>query len=138
MENIMETPFIHSQITFLYYKDLQKAAEFCEKVMKFELCDDQGAAKIYRVSPNAFIGIVDEKKGHCRAQDTNAVLITLVVEDVDGWYNYLRKKGIKLLSEVKQPSSFPVRCFFFEDTEGYQYEIQKFLHNETAKKFKQY
>jgi len=126
---------IQSQITFLYYRDLDRAACFYEDVLKFPICDDQQSAKIYRVSSNSFIGIVDERKGHCRAQEMNAVLITFVVNDVDEWYEYLKNCGVKLLSEIQEPEFFPVRCFFFEDPEGYQYEVQKFLQPETAKKF---
>ena len=132
----MNTSEIQSQITFLYYNDLNKAADFFENILKFQLCDDQGAAKIYRVSKKAFIGIVDEKSGHCRAQETSAVLITLVTEDVEGWYNYLKKQGVKITSPIREPESFPVKCFFFEDPEGYQFEIQKFLIPETAKLFR--
>ena len=35
-------PEICSQITFFYYKDLAKAADFYERIMGFELADDQG------------------------------------------------------------------------------------------------
>jgi len=135
-EHTMNDMSFQSQITFLYYKNLSRAAEFYENIMRFELCDDQGAAKIYRTYSNAYIGIVDEKTGHCRAQETNAVLITLVTEDVEQWYNYLQSKEVKILTEVMQPESFPVKCFFFEDPEGYQLEIQKFLIKKTAEKFR--
>lgn len=131
----MNRPSLQSQITFLYYRDLARAARFYEDVLQLELCDDQGDARIYRVADKAFVGIVDEDKGHCRAQETNAVLITLVAENVEGWYAYLKECGVKLLTEVKQPGSFPVKCFFFEDPEGYQYEVQRFLDPETARRF---
>ena len=132
----MKRPNLQSQITFLYYRDLARAARFFDDILRLELCDDQGDARIYRVSEKAFVGIVDGTKGHCQAQETNAVLITLVSEDVEGWYAYLKECGVKLLTEVKQPESFPVECFFFEDPEGYQYEIQRFLDPETELRFR--
>ena len=131
----MKRPSLQSQITFLYYRDLARAARFYEDVLQLELCDDQGDARIYRVAEKAFVGIVDGAKGYCQAQETNAVLITFVVENVEGWYAYLKGCGVKLLTEVKQPKSFPVKCFFFEDPEGYQYEVQRFLDPETARRF---
>jgi predicted enzyme related to lactoylglutathione lyase len=131
----MERPSLQSQITFLYYRDLARAARFFEDILQFELCDDQRDARIYRVSEKAFVGIVDGEKGHCQVQETNAVLITLVVQDVEGWYAYLKECDVKLLTEVKQPEGFPVQCFFFEDPEGYQYEVQRFLDPETASRF---
>lgn len=50
-----------SQITFLYFKNLDEAVPFFEKVLNLELVDDQGTARLYRISSGAFIGIVDEK-----------------------------------------------------------------------------
>ncbi len=131
----MKRPSLQSQITFLYYHDLARATRFYEDVLQLELCDDQGDARIYRVAKNAFVGIVDEAKGHCRAQEMNAVLVTLITEHVEDWYAYLKKRSVKLLTEVQQPESFPVECFFFEDPEGYQYEVQRFLDPETALQF---
>ncbi len=131
----MKRPSLQSQITFLYYRDLERAARFYEDVLQLELCDDQGDARIYRVAEKAFVGIVDGVKGHCQPQEANAVLITLISEDVEDWYAYLKECGVKLLTEVKQPESFPVQCFFFEDPEGYQYEVQRFLDPETARQF---
>ena len=126
---------VRSQITFLYYRDLQVASTFYEGVMGFELIDDQEWAKIYRISGNAYLGIVDEKKGFLRAQETNAVLITLVVEDVFGWYEYLKNKGVRILTEPQEKEDIQVQCFFFEDPGGYALEIQRFLKPDLARIF---
>ena len=131
----MKRPSLQSQITFLYYRDLAQAMRFFEDVLQLELCDDQGDARIYRVSGKAFVGIVDGAKGHCQAQETNAMLVTLVSENVEEWHDYLKECGVKLLTEVKKPEGFPVKCFFFEDPEGYQYEVQRFLDPKTARQF---
>jgi hypothetical protein len=126
---------LQSQITFLYFKDLTPAANFFEAVLRLEKCEDQGFAKIYRIAHKAFVGIVDEAKGFCDAQDTSAVLITLVVENVHGWYDYLKdRREVRLLSEVQRPLA-PVECFFFEGPGGYRFEIQRFLEPETANRF---
>ena len=132
----MKRPTLQSQITFLYYRDLARTARFYEDILQLELCDDQGDVRIYRVAEKAFVGIVAGTKGHCQPQETNAVLVTLVADNVEDWYAYLKECGVKLLTEVKQPGNFPVKCFFFEDPEGYQYEVQRFLDPETARRFK--
>jgi len=126
---------LDSQITFLYFKDLAEAAFFFEDILKLELVGDQGAAKIYRLCGNAFIGIVDEKEGHCRAQEKNAVLITIVAEKVQEWYDYLVSRGVRMETPVQRPESFPVECFFFKGPGGYEFEIQRFLKEETARQF---
>ena len=75
-----------SQITFFYYRDLEDAARFYEQTLRFELVEDQQWAKIYRVAGRAFVGIVAGDKGFRRPQDYNAVLLTVLVNDVDAWY----------------------------------------------------
>jgi len=126
---------LDSQITFLYFKDLAEAAFFFEDILQLELVDDQGAAKIYRLSGNAFIGIVDEKEGHCRAREKNAVLITIIAEKVQEWYDYLVSRGVRMETPVQRPENFPVECFFFKGPGGYEFEIQRFLKEETARQF---
>ena len=120
-------PGVEGMITFLYYKDLAKVAEFYEKVMGFELTVDQGWAKIYKTSGNAHIGIVDEKRGYHKANAIKPVEITLVVPDVDAWYQYLVAKGVKTLNEPHDAQELKIRLFLLQDPEGYVIEIQKFL-----------
>ncbi len=127
---------LNSQITFLYFKDLSEAKNFFENILNLEIVDNQGDAIIYCITKGAFIGIVNEEKGHCKAQDINAVLITLVTDDVTGWYKHLLSHGIKMETSVQKPENFPVECFFFKGPGGYEFEVQKFLLSETSEKFK--
>jgi len=126
---------VRSQITFLYYRDLEVASTFYEGVMGFELIDDQEWAKIYRISGNAYLGIVDEKGGFLRTQEKNAVLITLTTADVFGWYEYLSSKGVRILTELQEKEDIQVQCFFFEDPGGYTLEMQRFLKPDLARIF---
>lgn len=121
-----------SQITFLYYDDLQPIVEFYEKILNFELVEDQDWAKIYRTSASSFIGIVDGQRGFRRPLADSAVLCTLVVDDVPGWHQALRQKGVKILREPQIYDEIQVHCFFFEDPGGYAYEVQQFLKPELA------
>ncbi len=124
-----------SQITFLYYQNLAPIAAFYQDVMGFELVEDQGWAKIYRVGGDAYVGIVGGEKGFHRPQEKNAVLITLVVNDVPAWYDYLKGQGVTMLSELQHSQEIQVRGFFFKGPGGYTFEIQQFLKPELAKIF---
>ena len=126
---------VQSQITFLYYRDLEPIDKFYQEIMGLELVEDQGWAKIYRVSGQAFLGIVDEKRGFHNAQEKNAVLVTLAVADVLWWYDYLKRKGVRMLTEIREPEGIQVRCFFLEDPGGYAIEIEQFLKPEAARIF---
>ena len=118
---------IQSQITFLYYREIEPIATFFQEVMGFDLVEDQGWAKIYRIAGDAFLGVVAGERGFHTPQEKNAVLVTLAVEDVSGWYDYLQDKGVKILSEIQHSEDIGVRCFFFEDPGGYAYEVEQFL-----------
>jgi hypothetical protein len=122
---------IQSQITFLYYDELTPVAHFYEQVMGFERVEDQEWAKIYRVG-DAFLGIVAGDRGYHRAQEKSAVLVTLVVDDVSGWYEHLEAHGVRPLTEVQDREDIQIRCFFFDDPGGYTLEIQQFLRPESA------
>ncbi len=124
-----------SQITFFYYRDLGSAARFYEQTMRFELVEDQGSAKIYRVSGTAYVGMVAGDKGFCRPQECNAVVLTILVNDVGAWYGYLKEQGVKFLTEIQDKPDIQVRCFFIEDPGGYAIEIQQFLRPDLVKIF---
>jgi hypothetical protein len=127
---------ISSQITFLYFDDLVSVIPFFEETLKLELITEQDAARIYRMAGNAFIGIVDGAAGHWQARAENAVLVSLVVDDVQEWYDYLKDAGVRLLTGIKRPEIAPVECFFFEGPGGYHFEIQRFLDPETANAYR--
>jgi predicted enzyme related to lactoylglutathione lyase len=119
-----------SQITFLYYKDIEKARKFYEEVFNFKLVIDQGWAKIYQITENSMIGLVDEKRGYFDWQNKKTVMVTLVTQqaaEVDAWYEKLKKHQVKCLSEPHDVDEINIRCFLIEDPEGYVIEIQHFL-----------
>lgn len=126
---------IASQITFLYYHDLAAAQEFYEGILGLEKVEDQGWAKIYRVSGHAFVGLVDEAHGSLKARPENAVMLTFVVDDVPGWYDYLREKGVIIRREYGRSDTIQIEYFFAEDPGGYVLEFERFLKPELTAVF---
>ena len=121
-----------SQITFLYYHDLETIARFYQDVLGLELVDDQKWAHIYRLSGNAYLGAVTGEKAFHQPQEHNAVLVTLVVDDVPAWYEHLKQHGVKMLSDLQQKPEIQIQCFFFQDPGGYTFEVQQFLNPRLA------
>ena len=111
-------------ITFFYYEDIAPIARFYEEKLGFELVLDQGLARIYRVAPNSYLGIVDGNRGHLRHQPSSAALFTIVAEDVEGWHARLAAADVPGLTELRRGRF----CdhFFFRDPAGYALEIQRF------------
>lgn len=117
-------------ITFFYYPDIGLVRPFYEDVLGFELVLDQGLARIYRIAPGSYFGIVDGNRGHVRHQEKSAVLLTIVAPDVEDWHAKLSALGVRGLTEMRRGAY----CdhFFFEDPAGYAVEIQRFHSPEIA------
>jgi predicted enzyme related to lactoylglutathione lyase len=123
------------QITFLYYHQIEPAAQFYGEGLGLDLVEDQGWAKIYRVAGTAYLGIVAGDKAFHTPQEKNAVLVTLVVDDASQWYDDLKGRGVHLLSEPQDREEIGIRCFFLEDPGGYALEVQQFLRPEQVAVF---
>lgn len=113
-------------ITWLYYRDLPKAMRFYEDIMGLTLTVDQGWAKVYRVSPTAFVGLVDETRGMHRASDTKPVAVAFVTPDVDRWHRWLTSQGVTVKGDSKDSANLPIRGFVALDPEGYTLEFETF------------
>lgn len=121
-------------ITFFYYDDIHTVTDFYESTLGFELVLDQGMARIYRTAPNCYLGIVDGNRGHLKHQPSNAVLLTMVSDDVEGWHEHLSEAGVDGLSAILK-GTYCVH-FFFRDPAGYAIEVQRFHDPAVAALFK--
>jgi catechol-2,3-dioxygenase len=81
----------YASITWLYYKDMLPMENFMIETLGLELSADQGWAKIYRVSENSYLGLVDEKRGMNSFSDQKLVEVKFDLEDAKGWEEYLNK-----------------------------------------------
>jgi predicted enzyme related to lactoylglutathione lyase len=119
-------PEVEGLVTFLYYKDLNKAAKFYEEIMGFELAIDQQWSKIYRVAENAYLGCVDGNVGYHKPSETKPVMLTVIVDDPDEWYKHFKKNNVETINEPHDDEELNLRIFLLKDPEGYVIEIQKF------------
>lgn len=122
-------------ITFFYYKDIHLVSSFYSSVMGFPLVLDQGLAQIFRAAPGSFLGIVDGRRGHLRDKRDNAVLFTIVDDEVECWHRRMSKAGVDGLTEILHGRY----CdhFFFRDPAGYALEVQRFRDPDVAALFRQ-
>lgn len=116
-------PTIDSQVVFLYYSDVNEASAFYESTLGLEKTFDEGWVKIYRTSATSFVGLVDESRGSHRVSESKPVMLSIVTSEVDAWYEHLRNAGVKILSELADSESVPVRAFLVEDPGGYTVEF---------------
>ena len=118
---------VHGTITWLYYRDLPRAMKFYEEVMGFKMTVDQGWSKIYRVSKDGYLGLVDGAKGHHKANNIKPVIFCLNVNDVEAWYKKVIKAGVVIEEKLQESHRLKVRVFMFKDPEGYVVEMQQSL-----------
>ena len=124
----MTAPFTEA-ITFLYTKDLETTADFYENVLGLPLALDQGDCRIYRVSPESFLGFCRREQ----APDKPAgIIFTFVTDDVDGWADKLKEKGVVFEKEPALYEQYGIYNCFFRDPNGYLLEIQRFLNPDWA------
>ena len=83
---------------------------FWEDVVGLPLILDQGTCRIYRISPDGYLGFC-EKEGVSTAKD--GVIITLVTEKVDEVIVKLRARGLSLEKSLRltRPSIFTMHFF---------------------------
>ena len=122
----MSKPEAKGLLTFFYYKDLKKAADFYKKIMGFKLVQDQRWAKIFQVAENAYMGCVDGNVGYHKPSDAKPVMLTVVVDDPDTWYRHFQNHGVETINEPHDDKELNLRIFLLRDPEGYVIEIQKF------------
>jgi catechol 2,3-dioxygenase-like lactoylglutathione lyase family enzyme len=113
-------------VTFIYVRDLHVSSAFYGDLLGLALALDQGTCRIYRVAGDAYLGI-------CLRNDTAAspmlgsLILTLVVQDVDGWHHYLANRGVTVEQPPQYNPRFNIYHCFLRDPDGYLVEIQRFL-----------
>ena len=118
---------LNGSITFFYYDDLAKAAEFYSEIMGFETVVDVEFAKVYKISEGSHVGIVDGNIGSMRPTEDKPVMFTVIVDNADSWYKYLLEKGVDVEGPPRVPEYLEMKVFLLRDTEGYVLEILEWL-----------
>ncbi len=126
-DRIPAAPPVHGQVTFLYFNDVEAAGRFYGATLGLTKTFDLGWVKIFSLSPTSSVGLVDGKSGVHRPAAQKPVMVSLVVDDVDGWYEYLKGRGVVLQEPPRDGTRVRVRAFSFRDPEGHTLEVFKWL-----------
>lgn len=118
---------IEGMITFTYYNDLAAAEKFYGEVMGLEKVIDVEFAKVYRVTENAHMGIVDSAEGHLKASEEKPVMLTFIVEDIEKWHLHLEANGVEITQPPKEAPYLRMKTMLFRDPESYVGEILQWL-----------
>ena len=116
-------PPIAQSIVFTYTDDLERASRFMREVLALEQVRDQGACRIFRLTRDSFIGVCDLPD---RPRGTVGVTLSLITDDVAGWYAYLHDKGVTFKETPARKDAFGITTSLLETPDGYRIEIQRF------------
>jgi catechol 2,3-dioxygenase-like lactoylglutathione lyase family enzyme len=126
----MSHPSVTQQITFIYTSDLEQSAHFYEAILGLNLWLDQGGCRIYEVSSSGYLGICqtsDNSKGQITSGPQTNVILTIVTQEVDAWYDHLLKRGVTFEKSPEINPKYNIYHCFLRDPNGYLIEIQRFL-----------
>ncbi len=119
---------IHSTISWLYYDDILSIQEFYTGNLGFVMLADQGWAKIHKVSETGFIGFVDGSRGMHKPTAKKAVNVGFIVDDLQGWMDYVKNKNLFELRDQVLTSGpeGKYKAFVGYDPGGYYLEFDRF------------
>ena len=110
-------------IAFYPCHDLAASRDFYARDLGLALERDQGSCLIFR----AGVGYL----GFCQHEGAlphhPGLILTLVLDDVDGAYARLRTLGVETEGPPRHNERFGVHHFFARDPDGYRLELQRFV-----------
>lgn len=127
-------PQIDQQITFLSTYNLNVSTEFYEQKLGLELWLDQVTCRIYTVSGSGYLGLCQASEKLSPPTDKqSSVIFTLVTQQVDEWFEYLKERGVEFEKPPTLNEKYNIYHCFFRDPDGYLIEIQRFETNDNKK-----
>lgn len=121
-------PPFEDTILMFYYRDMAGAVNFYEQVLGLEKTLDSKGAKLYRINSTSQVGLIEEGSGYHRVQAENAVMLSLVTDDVDAWFGRVSQAdGIEVLKPPQDSDKNPIRAFLVTDPGGYTVEFFQWL-----------
>ncbi len=121
----MTRPQINQQITFLPTQNLEDTRKFYTDVLGLTLARDQDTCLIFETTQSAYLGFCEHIEP---IPPGRKVIMTLVSNDVDGWYTALTESGQTMIDPPAANPKYEIYHFFITDPNGYWIEIQKFDH----------
>lgn len=119
----MTRPEITQQITFLHAQNLTETRQFYLEVLGLPLARDQGSCLIFKVTQDAYLGFCEHIEP---IPSGRKVILTLVSDDVDGWYAAVTQNHPNLVDPPRHNPHYQIYHFFIPDPDGYWIEIQRF------------
>ncbi|MAT44492.1 MAG: glyoxalase [Anaerolineaceae bacterium] len=114
---------IHQQITFLPTNKFTEMEAFYSGLLSLKKVLDQGDCIIFKTTDSSYIGFCEREL----ELGSNRIILTLVTDQVDEFYEQLQKKSVQCESKPCLNEKYAIYHFFVKDPNGYLVEIQQFV-----------
>lgn len=131
----MGTIIPKSQITFLYFEDMEKCRHFFENILELESVYKNNWTSIWKLTDKAFIGAVNLINNQREIKHKDMVLISFSVDNLEEVHEHILKNGAECVTPINRIDSMNMRSFFVKCPECYTFEIQQFDSPELYKLF---
>ena len=91
--------------------------------MGLRLVLDQSGCRIFKICDNSYLGFCNTD-GETGSEE---VIVTIEMEDVDGFCSVLEEKGVKIEVRPRLNEKYQIYQMFLRDPNGYLIEVQRFL-----------
>lgn len=126
---------VQASNTFLYYEDLERAADFYGKILGLRELADYGFSRIFQLSQKSLLILVDEKSGMHKASEPKSVALAFLTDQLEGWWDYLKAQEVPVKYPLKVVADGPHDGFVMMDPEGYLLEFERFKQHPENEKF---
>ncbi|MEM6429603.1 MAG: VOC family protein [Deinococcota bacterium] len=121
------TPTYDGLIAFYPCQDLAATRDFYTRDLGLKLVREQETCLIFRVAAAGYVGFCQLEATQPALAHHNALIITLLSEDVEAVYKRCLALGIETEGAPKHNTKYNIEHFFAKDPDGYRIEIQRFL-----------
>jgi len=84
---------------------------------------------LFRVSETCDLRVSPLAEAGEDAGSPKTATLSFVTDEVDGWFAFLKTKGVAMRSELRDATRHPTRGFVAVDPEGHLLEFERFLDN---------
>jgi cyclophilin family peptidyl-prolyl cis-trans isomerase/catechol 2,3-dioxygenase-like lactoylglutathione lyase family enzyme len=116
-------PEIRGLVVRYFFRDPAAAERFYGQVLGLP----SAGPGLFRLSATACLRVSPLSEAGGDADAPKTATLSFVTDEIDGWYDYLKAKGLEMRSELKDATRHPTRGFVAVDPEGHLLEFERFL-----------
>jgi cyclophilin family peptidyl-prolyl cis-trans isomerase len=120
-------PEIFGVAVRLFYRDPAAAALFYGNILGLDKVREAAGTTLFKITPGSFLEVAPLAAAGPDGGAPKTATLSFVTDEVDGWFAYLKSRGVAMRSELADSARHPTRGFVAADPEGHALEFERFL-----------